>query len=76
MTNKVQTCCYNGERKLRCKLWWIARKMDLKKIISQRHVSVMLSAWGIFGVFRIFDTRTAEVTFLSVDVYHSPFLGV
>ena len=47
-----------------------------QKMISQRHVSVMLSARGIFGVFHIFDTRTAEVTFLSVDVYHSPFLGV
>ena len=32
----------------------------------------MLSARGIFGVFRIFVTRTAEVTSLSVDIYHSP----
>ena len=36
----------------------------------------MLSARGIFGVFRIFVTRTAEVTSLSVDIYYNPFLGV
>ena len=36
----------------------------------------MLSARGRFGVFRIFVTRTAEVTSSSVDIYHSPFLGV
>ena len=36
----------------------------------------MLSARGIFGVFRIFVTRTAEVTSSSADIYHSPFLGV
>ena len=36
----------------------------------------MLSALGILGVFRIFVTRTAEVTSLAVDVYHSPIMGV
>ena len=72
MTNNVQTCCYNGGRKLRCEPQWRARKMDLEKWFHSRHVSVMLSAWGIFSVFRIFVTRTAEVTSLSVDIYHSP----
>ena len=45
------------------------------KMIWQRHASVMLSAWGMFGVFRIFVTRTAKVTSLSVDIYRNPFLG-
>ena len=72
MTNNVQTCCYNGGRKLRCEPRWRARKMDLEKWFHSRHVSVMLSAWGIFDVIRIFVTRTAEVTSLSVDIYHSP----
>ena len=36
MTNNVQTCCYNGGRKLRCEPQWRARKMDLEKWFHSR----------------------------------------
>ena len=73
MTNKVQSCCYYGGRESTDASHDEEReKLTSKNDFTASCISYAVG-WGIFGIFRIFVTRTAEVTTLSVDIYQSPF---
>ena len=72
MTNNVQTCCYNGGRKLRCEPQWRARKMDLEKwfLAVMCRLCCRPKEYLVFSVSLLQERR--EVTSLRVDIYHSP----